>query len=190
MRQVHHNPPSSDFSLRTSTRHATIGVDLGFDVRPLTLSLSMNPRNIQQPTSNTQHPKLARMAVVGCSRLDVGCWMFPSFGPSIEQRFMERVSVRAGEGTSTGSPSIHGPGGVILRPSAFGLRASALINLLLLATVLPLPARPAPAPRPPPPAAPLPAPAPRPPAPSPCRPVPPPHPAPPRLADPGGARSG
>ena len=59
---------------------------------------------------------------------------------------MERVSVRAGEGTSTGSPSIHGPGGVILRPSAFGLRASALINLLLLATVLPLPAQPASAP--------------------------------------------
>src|ERR1035437_7612001 len=32
-------------------------------------------RNIQQPTSNTQHPMLARLAVVGCWMLDVGCWM-------------------------------------------------------------------------------------------------------------------
>src|ERR1039457_3365775 len=35
-------------------------------------------RNIQQPTSNNQHPALARVAVLGCSMLDVGCWMFQS----------------------------------------------------------------------------------------------------------------
>jgi radical SAM superfamily enzyme YgiQ (UPF0313 family) len=48
--------------------------------RPLTPALSMIPVNIQQPTSSAQHPVLARMAVVGRSMLDVGDWMFSSFG--------------------------------------------------------------------------------------------------------------
>jgi len=33
-------------------------------------------RNIQQPTSNIEHPFTAGMAAIGCSMLDVGCWMF------------------------------------------------------------------------------------------------------------------
>ena len=35
------------------------------------------PENIQQPTSNAQHPLTAKRAAVGCSKSDVGCWMFP-----------------------------------------------------------------------------------------------------------------
>jgi hypothetical protein len=33
--------------------------------------------NIQQPTSNAQHPRLSAYRPVGCSMLNVGCWMFP-----------------------------------------------------------------------------------------------------------------
>src|SRR5688572_13804008 len=32
--------------------------------------------NIEHPTSNTQHPKMAQLETIGCSMLDVGCWMF------------------------------------------------------------------------------------------------------------------
>src|SRR5664280_1322124 len=35
-------------------------------------------RNIQQLEFNNQHPALARVAVLGCSMLDVGCWLFRS----------------------------------------------------------------------------------------------------------------
>src|ERR1035437_2605600 len=31
--------------------------------------------NIQQPTSNTQHPMMAIGSALGCSMLVVGCWM-------------------------------------------------------------------------------------------------------------------
>jgi hypothetical protein len=48
------------------------------------LVVYMIPGNIQQPTSNPQHPVLARMAVVGGSSLDVGCWMFTSFGSGVQ----------------------------------------------------------------------------------------------------------
>jgi hypothetical protein len=34
-------------------------------------------KNIQHPTSNIQHPTRARFGLIGCSSLDVGCWMFP-----------------------------------------------------------------------------------------------------------------
>src|ERR1041385_5590686 len=32
--------------------------------------------NIQHPTSNIQHPVRARTDAIGCSMLDVRCWMF------------------------------------------------------------------------------------------------------------------
>jgi hypothetical protein len=35
--------------------------------------------NIQQPTSNIEHPTTTLRASIGCSLLDVGCWMFPGF---------------------------------------------------------------------------------------------------------------
>src|SRR5664279_257179 len=41
-----------------------------------------NPGNIQHPTSNAQRPKPAPMEAIGCSMLDVGCWMF-SFGREV-----------------------------------------------------------------------------------------------------------
>jgi hypothetical protein len=47
------------------------------------LKLLPNPGNIQQPTSNAQHPLIARLAAIGCSMLDVGCWMFSSFGSGV-----------------------------------------------------------------------------------------------------------
>jgi hypothetical protein len=34
-------------------------------------------QNIQHPTSNAQPPRLCALSPIGCSRLDVGCWMFP-----------------------------------------------------------------------------------------------------------------
>jgi membrane carboxypeptidase/penicillin-binding protein PbpC len=40
--------------------------------------LSMNQENIQQPTSDSQHPMPAQTEAVGCSISDVGCWMFSS----------------------------------------------------------------------------------------------------------------
>jgi hypothetical protein len=42
--------------------------------------LSINPGNIQQPTSNIQWHQLAHCLDVGCSMLVVGCWMFSFFG--------------------------------------------------------------------------------------------------------------
>jgi hypothetical protein len=33
--------------------------------------------NIEHPTSNIQHPKPARLGLIGRSMFDVGCWMFP-----------------------------------------------------------------------------------------------------------------
>ncbi|MGH6629408.1 MAG: hypothetical protein ACREB3_06725, partial [Burkholderiales bacterium] len=42
-------------------------------------SEAMNRRktsNIQRPTSNFQWPPAGQPLVVGCSMLDVGCWMF------------------------------------------------------------------------------------------------------------------
>jgi len=44
----------------------------------------MNPGNIQHPTSNAQHPWIAQIAGIGCSKLDVGCWMFSSFGSWVQ----------------------------------------------------------------------------------------------------------
>src|ERR1051325_11409867 len=39
--------------------------------------------NIQHPTSNTQHPMAAQTTLIGCSMLDVGCWMFSFIAFSI-----------------------------------------------------------------------------------------------------------
>src|ERR1035437_1394945 len=36
----------------------------------------MKPANIQQPTSNTQHPVTQKRPAIGCWMLVVGCWMF------------------------------------------------------------------------------------------------------------------
>src|SRR2546425_46764 len=36
-------------------------------------------KNIQHPTSNIQHPMVGVRALIGCSMLDVGCWMFREF---------------------------------------------------------------------------------------------------------------
>ena len=47
--------------------------------------LSMNPGNIQQPTSNTQHPLTNQGAATGCSMLVVGCWMFSAFGSGVQR---------------------------------------------------------------------------------------------------------
>ena len=47
---------------------------------------SMKPENIQHPTSNIQHPVIAKVEAIGCSRLDVGCWMF-SLGSRLQQSF-------------------------------------------------------------------------------------------------------
>jgi hypothetical protein len=44
----------------------------------------MNPGNIQQPTSNAQHPLIARLAGIGCSMLDVGYWMFSPLGSGVQ----------------------------------------------------------------------------------------------------------
>ena len=46
--------------------------------------LPMRSGNIQHPTSNSQHSLIAQMAAIGCSRLDVACWMFPSFGSGVQ----------------------------------------------------------------------------------------------------------
>src|SRR5688500_9863204 len=35
--------------------------------------------NIEHPTSNTQHPKMAQLETIGCSMLDVGCWVLDVF---------------------------------------------------------------------------------------------------------------
>ena len=47
-------------------------------------TLSMNPGNIQQAASNAQHPAIVHRAAIGCSLLDVGCWMI-SFGSGIQR---------------------------------------------------------------------------------------------------------
>ena len=49
-------------------------------------SLSMNPRNIQKPTSNIQRSSVVRASALGCSMLDVGCWMFSSVGSEMQRR--------------------------------------------------------------------------------------------------------
>jgi hypothetical protein len=36
----------------------------------------MSPGNIQQSTSNAQHPMITLCSALGCSMLDVGWWMF------------------------------------------------------------------------------------------------------------------
>jgi hypothetical protein len=41
--------------------------------------------NIQQLTANAQHPTNAPGTPVGCSRLDVGSWMFPASGSGVER---------------------------------------------------------------------------------------------------------
>ena len=46
--------------------------------------LSMNPGNIQQPTSNAQHPMTAQRAATGGSMLDVGCSMFSTLGSGLQ----------------------------------------------------------------------------------------------------------
>ena len=53
---------------------------------PLTPALPIYPGNIQQPTSNTQHPMIAIGSALGCSMLDVGCWMFSPFELALFQQ--------------------------------------------------------------------------------------------------------
>jgi hypothetical protein len=70
----------------------------------LTLSLRVNSGNIQQPTSNIEHPMLARMAVFGCSMLDVGCWVFASFGSTGQSASASRAAAReVGRGQKAGA---------------------------------------------------------------------------------------
>jgi hypothetical protein len=50
--------------------------------------------NIQQPTSNNQHPMGAPAPFIGCSMLAVGCWMLdvPQFIRSDSlQPFLEKL---------------------------------------------------------------------------------------------------
>ena len=53
---------------------------------PLTPAHFMHPGIIQQPTSNTQLPMIAIGSALGCSMLDVGCWMFPPFELALFQQ--------------------------------------------------------------------------------------------------------
>ena len=82
-------------------------------VGPLSRSLPMNPANIQQPTADAQHPVTQKRPAIGCSRLEVGGWMFlgcgsgaqcarPAFRRILSPAKGERVP-KAGEGL------VHGP---------------------------------------------------------------------------------
>jgi hypothetical protein len=43
-----------------------------------------NPENIHHPTLNTQHPMTGRTGAIGCSMLDVGCWMLLPVGSGVQ----------------------------------------------------------------------------------------------------------
>src|ERR1035437_8274501 len=59
--------------------------------------------NIQHPTSNAQHPIQRREQVVGCSMLDVGCWMFSNFKPAFAAAAILFFSVMAISAAETNS---------------------------------------------------------------------------------------
>jgi hypothetical protein len=63
---------------RNSRRVVVFGHGVDSGVHRLKLpkgAYSYTDLNIQQPTSNTQHPLIAYTEALGSSMLDVGCWM-------------------------------------------------------------------------------------------------------------------
>jgi hypothetical protein len=73
---------------------------------PLTPALPMNPGNIQHPTSNAQHPWIARLAGIGCSMLDVGCWMFSPFGSGVQSAYAGSWRILSPKEREPRSPSL------------------------------------------------------------------------------------